>query len=248
MGALTRETKDGVAVLTLNRPPANAIDLALARELDAMLAALESEERVLPLVLTGAGRCFSAGLDLKALPTYGRGEQRELVALLNSFVLRLYGYPAPFVVAVNGHAMAGGFILAVTGDVRIGADGPHQIALTEVKVGVPFPVGPLELVRAELAPSVARELVLGGGTVTPEGAKERGILDEIVPENALLPRALAVAKERAALPRATYVKIKRGLRAEALGKIERAVRGDEEMLEEWLTDEALAAAASVLRA
>src|SRR5712692_1224282 len=110
------ERIDHVAILRSDRPPANAIELSLATQLEAALAGLETDKDIRALVLTGTGRFFSAGLDLKAVPSYGPEEQRALIMAVNRLIYRLYAFPRPTVAAVNGHAVAGGLVTVLACD------------------------------------------------------------------------------------------------------------------------------------
>src|SRR5436853_7717728 len=154
------EMNDRIATLRLDRPPANALDLSFISALADTFTELEDRDDLRALIVTGAGRFFSAGLDLKAVPTYSRDEQRALANNLNRMVGRLYGLPLPVVAAVNGHSIAGGVIVAPCCDYRIAAAGDYKIGLTEARVRVPFPVGPMAVVQSELSPPAARTAVL----------------------------------------------------------------------------------------
>src|SRR5262245_15052944 len=104
------ESREGIALVRVARPPANAIDLEAARGLEETLAALEADDRVRAVVMTGTGRFFSAGLDLKVVPTYDAARQRAMVTAINRLIGRAYGLGVPLVAAVNGHAIAGGLV------------------------------------------------------------------------------------------------------------------------------------------
>jgi enoyl-CoA hydratase/carnithine racemase len=241
------ETSAGIATLQLNRPPANALDLELLAELAETFAELENRADLRALVVTGTGRFFSAGLDLKAVPAYSRDEQRRLATELNRMVGRLYGLPLPVVAAVNGHAIAGGVIVALSCDYRIGAEGDYKIGLTEARVGVVFPVGPMAVVQGELSHPAARRAVLLARNVTPREALAEGLLDEVQPAERLLARAVEMAEEMAALPRASFGRIKRQMRAAALARIDDAVGNQNEpVLDSWLGAEMASASAEVL--
>jgi enoyl-CoA hydratase len=148
----------GVAVLTLDRPPANALDVGL---LGALVGAVEELAAAPPAALLIAGRdgFFSAGVDLKAIAGYGPGERREMVAGINAMALGIYGLPCPVVGAITGHAIAGGLVLALCTDVRV-ASTAGRYGLTEVKVGVAYPQAAIGVIRAELSPHAARVLAL----------------------------------------------------------------------------------------
>ncbi len=240
--------QDGIAVVRMARPPVNAIDLEFAAELDRALTRLESDPTVRAVVLAGEAGCFSAGLDLKVLPSYDREQQRELLLTFGRALLRLYGHPRPVVGAIDGHAIAGGFILAIACDYRIGGLGEYELGLTEVRVGVPFPIAPLELVRAELGREATRRLVLTARTAGPEEALGWGALDELRPVGEVEARALDVAGELANLPPGAYGSTKRLLRERAISRMEDAVeRQLDPTLSEWLTPESAPAAARILR-
>jgi len=240
------EVRDGIVLLRFDRPPANAIELESATALETTLAQLEADGNARAVVLTGRGAFFSAGLDLKLVPTYGPAEQRAMIAAINRMVARLYGLPLPVVVAVNGHAIAGGLVVALAGDYRIGSHGTYRLGLTETRVAIPYPAGPMAVVQAELAPAVARRWVLLARNGGPDDALADGVLDELQPADALLPRALALAGELAQLPRAAYGRIKRQLRGPTLARIDAVINGEDPLVRAWISAETAPAAADVL--
>src|SRR5262245_22736677 len=134
---IQREVRGKVVVVRFDRPPANAIELESATALETTLAELEADAGVRAVVLTGQGAFFSAGLDLKLVPTYGPAEQRAMIAAINRMVARIYGLTVPVVIAVNGHAIAGGLVVALAGDYRIGSHGTYHLGLTETRVAMP---------------------------------------------------------------------------------------------------------------
>jgi enoyl-CoA hydratase len=242
------ETAGPVAVLKLDRPPANAIDLDLAEAFENTLATIEERGETDVLVITGVGNCFSAGLDLKALPNYDRVRQQAMVMSVNRMFGRLYGLPLPTIAAVNGHAIAGGVILTLACDYRIAAEGDYKLGLAEARVGVVYPVAAMTIVKSELAPSTAKTMVLTARNYSPREALDMGVLDELQPQDCLLRRAMEVATEMAALPRSAYRRIKRGLRAQALASIDDAISNrTEPMLDSWLSEETSTASAAALK-
>jgi enoyl-CoA hydratase len=248
MERIVIEYDGAVALFRLNRSPVNAVDLTFARELESAFAPLVDAGEARAIVVTGTGACFSAGLDLKLVPAYSPEEQRTMVSTLNRVLAKLYGCPLPVVGAINGHAIAGGLILALACDYRVGSDAPCKLGLTEVRAGVPFPAAAMSVLLAEVAPNVARLLTLRGNNVGPDIALAYGLVDELEPPERVVPTALAVAHDLASMPRDAYARIKRQVRAKTIAFIDETIaRGSDPMLESWLTGEAPTAAAGLLR-
>lgn len=242
------ETAGQIAVLRIDRPPANAIDLDLAGAFATALGEIADDDGIAALVVTGTGSCFSAGLDLKIVPTYDRAQQQAMVTQVNRMFGGLYGLPVPTIAAVNGHSIAGGVILALACDYRIAAEGDYKLGLAEARVGVPFPVAAMAIVQSELSPPVARTMVLTARNSSPREAVSMGVLDELQPPEKLISRAIEVAQEMAALPRSVFARIKHTLRAAALKRIDDAINNrNEPMLESWLNAETQAASAEALK-
>ena len=239
---------DGIATLRINRPPVNAIDLPTIEQMGVAMADIEARRDLKALLVTGAGRCFSAGLDLKLVPTYGRDEQRRTIQGINNLVGRLYGLPLPTVAAVNGHAIAGGLVLALACDYRVGTKAPCQIGLTEARAGVPFPRVAMAVVQAELSPPAARRLTLVARNSAPEAALAEGILDELQPEDRVLTRAQELAAELGAISRVAYTRTKHQLRGTILAALADSISGGTDpLLDDWLNPETPGAAAALLR-
>src|SRR5208337_4959118 len=218
MKSIVHSRLEGIEVLTLTRPPANALDIETTEKLADAFEALAADDVAAAVVLTGDGKAFCAGLDLKAIPNYSQAELRRLLDAINRMATAVYGCPIPVIGAING-----GFVLAMCCDWKIVAAAPMQVGLTEVRVGVPYPAAALEVVRSELHPQVARELVLFGKNMNAAEALAAGIFDESVAPDQLLVRAMEKAREAAALPRHSFKVIKHQLRARALEACRAAV-------------------------
>ncbi|MEA2647315.1 MAG: enoyl-CoA hydratase [Chloroflexota bacterium] len=242
-GVTTIERHGDVAVLRLDRPPVNAMDLATLRELIAALDVVAADPPR-ALVLAGREGAFSAGLDLKVVPTLDAAGQREMVEGVNGLFLAAYGLPFPVVAAVAGHAIAGGFIFALCADRRVAATtGSHGV--TELRVGVPFPAVAIGVVRAELSPQVARVLALGAGLVDPTWCLHHGIYDEVVEAPAVLGRAMEIAAQLAQMPAAAYARAKQDLRGDTLVRLREAAMRDP-LLDAWVDDESRRVAGGAL--
>jgi enoyl-CoA hydratase len=229
---LSERSRDGVTVLTADRPPVNAMNVELLEELVAALERLAAEPPA-ALVISGRDGVFSAGADLKAVPAYGPEEQRRMVAGINGMVLAAYGLPCPVVAAVTGHAIAGGFVFALCADHRV-ASSEGRYGLTEVKVGVGYPQAAIGVVRAELSPPAARALALGSRLTDAADCTRVGAFDEVVAAAEVVERAVAVARELAAHPAGTYASTKLELRGATLTAMREAAARDP-LLDSWVS-------------
>jgi enoyl-CoA hydratase len=210
MGFVRVEDRGGIALVTLARPPANAFDPDLLADGLAVLDQLLVEKPA-AVVITGSGRFFSGGADLRVVPTLSVAEQQEMVGGINRLFSGWHNFPRPVVCAVNGHAVAGGLILALCGDHRV-ASTSGQFGLTEVKVAIPFPSAAMAVVQAELSPAAARRLVLHGELINSREAASLGIFDEVVADAAVVDRAFDAAVEMSTLPPVAFEIVKQQLR------------------------------------
>jgi enoyl-CoA hydratase/carnithine racemase len=234
------QTDGDITVVRIQRPPVNAIDPQLAADGAAVLEDLSSEPRG-AVVITGSGQSFSAGLDIKVAPTLDEEGQRSMREGVNRLLGGWALFPRPLVTAVNGHAIAGGLILALCGDFRVvGSRG--RFGLTEVNVGVPYPPAAMAIVRSELSPPVARRYALGGELVDAARAVEDDLFDLQVDDDALLARAVAAAHELVPLAGPAYAHTKRALRSAVVRALEPGAIADEA----WLADDAAQRARATL--
>jgi enoyl-CoA hydratase len=241
------ERRGEVAVLRLERPPANAIDLELCESVERQFDALMLQKPGAIVFTGGTGPFFSGGLNLKVIPSYTADQQRMMVRAINRIVAKLYPCPVPVIGAINGHAIAGGFILALISDYRVGPIGGAMLGLTEARVGIPFPAAPMIVLQAELSPEHVRCITFQARNFGPEEALKRGVLDELRPPEFVLERAVEVAADMATIPSEAYARIKHQIRADAIERLEHLVASDDDpMLDGWLTGDTTEAAASVL--
>ena len=195
------------------------------------------------VVLTGREGFFSAGVDLKVAPTLDADGQREMVNGINRIFAGWYSFPRPVVAAVNGHAIAGGLILALCADYRVGST-EGKYGLTEVKAGVGYPAVAIAVVRAELPAPAARRLALSADLVDAKAALDAGAFDEIAEPDQVLHRATEVARALSLLPSETYALTKQQLRGAVL---EDALARPDSLLEGWTGEGTAEAVAKILR-
>jgi enoyl-CoA hydratase len=245
-GFVSVRSEGDVAIVAIDRPPANALDPELLAQGHAAVGELAVDDPA-AVVLHGRPGFFSAGLDLKVTPTLDEAGRRALVEGINRLFVAWYGLPRPLVCAVNGHAIAGGFILALCGDWRVvGQSG--KFGLTELQAGVPYPVAASAIVRAELPRETARRLMLRADLIDAAGAHAAGAFDEQVADDEVIARSIERARELAALPAAAYARTKRDLRGAVLAELERVIAADADSLAgDWSGADASERAERLLR-
>jgi enoyl-CoA hydratase len=231
---IEREDRDGVTTVALAHGKVNALDLELNRAVTATFRQLADDDEVTAVVLTGTRTSFSAGVDLRRASTEGRGYIQEFIPALVDAFESVFRFPKPVVAAVNGHAIAGGCVLACAADLSMMAAGGGRIGVTELAVGVPFPTAALEIVRFAVGTPTANALVLAADTYTPEAAAELGLIDEVVPAHELHDRAQEAARRLADIPTATFRHTKRQLRRDAFARIDdHAAQEDPDTTRMW---------------
>ena len=208
--------RDDVVLLRLADGKANAMSLEFCESLTARFAALPNARAV---VLTGTGHIFSAGVDLKRLVEGGAAYVRKFLPALSTMLATVFSHPAPVVAAINGHAIAGGCILACAADRRLMAHDGGRIGVTELLVGVPFPPVAMEIMRCAIAPQFFADAIFSAATYTPLEAAGRGLVHDVVDLQALLDRAVEAANVLAALPPEVYALSKRQTRQPALERM-----------------------------
>jgi enoyl-CoA hydratase len=232
-------TIDDVAVLTMTHGKANTLDIEFCVALAARFAEL-ARSTAKAVVLTGQGKVFSAGVDLKRLSTEGAGYIAKILPALHRLYDAAFNLPKPLVAAVNGHAIAGGAVLAACADRRIMARDSGRIGVTELQVGVPFPALAFEIVRFAVPHRYLADFTLGATTYPTDAALQRGWVDEVVEAKALMARAMAVAQDYGALSRPAFAQTKKQIRQDVSERYARSGQAtDADVAEIWTAAETL---------
>lgn len=208
----------GVRLLTLDRPPANAIDETLLTDLRAALAAARADDAVRAVALGGAGAFFSGGFDLAA-PRRDEAATARLNALYRDAHVDLLGFPKPTVAMLNGHATAGGLVLVLACDYRLGVEGEYTVGLNEVAIGASFPLVAYEIVALRLSHARASELLLGAALYPASQAPRLGIVDELFAADRFRETVLRRAARLGGFPRDAYAHAKARLVEPALARV-----------------------------
>lgn len=226
------ETQGHVAVVQMAHGKANALDTTLCRELTARFGELERGGHR-AAVLTGNGPIFSAGVHLLRLRDGGPGYLDEFLPALSEVFLAVFNCSLPVVAAVNGHAVAGGCILVCACDRRVMNAGHGRIGVTELLVGVPFPVTALEILRFAVGTHRLKELAYFGQTYPAAEAVGLGLIDEAEEQASVLQRAITIAGELAALPSEPLRHTRRQIRGPTLERISQQRTTDDLVHRMW---------------
>ena len=233
------ERRDSVALLTLEHGKASAFDAELCEALIARFKECDADW-CRAVVVTGRGSIFSAGVDLLRVVNEGAPYLSRFLPLLSDAFERLFEFSKPVVAAVNGHAIAGGCILACTADRRIMARGGGRIGLPELAVGVAFPPVPLEIVRVAVDQRFASDLMFNGATLDADAAVAAGLVDVAVAPESLLSEAMSAAAALASRPAAAFAITKQQWRAPALQRMREGRRQLDRRIEEiWSAPETI---------
>ena len=205
MSVLLVEKTDGIATVTLNRPKAlNALDRELRLAIEAAFRGLADDASIRVAVLTGAGRAFSAGIDLKEL---SRGPLESSGVSEYDLIDAIHSFPGPIIGAINGHAITGGFELALACDVLIASE--HAIfADTHARVGIVPGWGLSQKLPRLIGIGRAKEISFTGNFVSAEQAERWGLVNRVVAAGALLPESLALAQDMLSCDPASLVRYK----------------------------------------
>jgi enoyl-CoA hydratase len=213
MGGFVRlEFEDGVAVVRLDRPPANAIDLQLGLELQDAVSEAGARPDVGALVVWGGERIFAAGADIKAMVEWGPDEVRPSVEALAGACDLLETLAKPSIAAINGFALGGGLEIALACDLRYVAE-DARVGQPEVQIGIMPGAGGTQRLVPLIGPGRAREMVYTGRQVDAEECLAIGLAERVFPAEDVLPAALADARSLAEGPRLAVAGAKAAIRA-----------------------------------
>ena len=236
----TIERRRRVAVVTMTTNPVNAQNQAFFADLHDAFDRLERDHPDSPVVLTGTGRRFSAGLDLDEHFRLFAGDPAAVGSWFAGYRatnMRLFTYPRPTVAAINGHAFAGGLITAAVCDHRIAVTGEASFGLNEVPIGIPMPAVYVRMLSYAWGEPVAARTSLLGEIFTPVQAHALGMVRELVPATDLLDRAVAIAERTPEDCLEQYAFTKRACQAAALRDIADLADLLDTELPEWMTSE-----------
>jgi enoyl-CoA hydratase len=238
------ESRGSYQLMVLDEPRGNALGSATIHRLNELLDEVERADPA-ALIITGKERIFSVGLDLVEAQGLSVEALRGFVALFDDFFLRLLSYPIPMVAAVNGHAVAGGAVLALACDVRIGQQSALQMSLNETELGMPFPSGAFEVCRLGVPCHHSIEAIAFARRYTADEALAAGLLHAVVPD--VMADAEARARSLARLGKRAVRAVRHELRAEFVQRAKaNAASSRAAFVDAWRSDEATPRIAAVV--
>src|SRR5213594_3582818 len=199
--AVRLEKQDSIGHIVLDRPPANSYDRAFMEQLDAAIDEARRDDGVKAILVRSAlERFFSAGADVSVFAKSDMDAQNAFVVCANEAIAKLESAPKVVVAAIGGHCLGGGLEIALCCDFRVAAEGTYKIGLPEVSLGLLPGTGGTQRLPRLIGRQKALALMLRGTTLSPQEAKDAGIVDELVPAADLQARAVAMAQEFASGP------------------------------------------------
>jgi enoyl-CoA hydratase len=225
-GLVSYERTDRTATIAMDDGKANVLSLQMLSAVNEALDRARSDGVV--VVLTGRPGIFSGGFDLNVLRTGGTDAARMLEEGF-LLALRVLEHPTPVVIACNGHAVAMGSFLLLSGDYRIGVNGPFRLVANEVAIGLTMPWAAIEICRQRLAPAHFNRAVILAEPYEPAGAVDAGFLDRVVEGPDLAQIAEAMATGLAALDHDAHAASKSRARQSAIAAIKGGLELDREV-------------------
>jgi len=216
MPLVSYQLDDVVATITMDDGKVNALSPAMQAEINSALDRAEADSAI--VVLSGRDGVFSAGFDLGVI----RGGGDEAVSMVRGgfdLAHRLLSFPTPVVIACTGHAIAMGVFVLLSGDYRVGADGPYKLMANEVAIGMTLPRAAIEILRQRVAPAHFNRAAILAEMYTPANAVESGFLDQVVEPSQVLEVSREMATEFSKLDIAAHAATKRRLREQTLAVI-----------------------------
>lgn len=224
---ISYQLEDGIATLTLNNGKVNAISPDVIAGLNAALDRAEQDKAI--VILTGQPGILSGGYDLKVM-TSGPQNAVDLVAAGSTLARRMLAHPFPIIVACPGHAVAKGAFLLLSADYRIGVEGPFNIGLNEVQIGMTMHHVGIELARDRLRRSAFHRSVINGEMFDPVSAVDAGFLDKVVAVGQLQATALAAAQQLKKINMTAHRTTKLKVRQALLETLDKAIELDKRHL------------------
>lgn len=203
------KAREGVALIHLNRPPANSYDRGFIDDLNAAIDAVRFDESIAAAVVTSdLPKFFSAGADINMFRSVSARTRAMTILHMHEVLRKIEHTPKVFIAAIGGHCLGGGLEIALANDFRFAAEGEYRIGVPEVTLGLLPGNGGTQRLPRLIGRQKAMELLLTGKALDPRTAASLGIVDRLLPADRLLPEAVEFASSFAGGPTVAIGEIK----------------------------------------
>lgn len=239
MSSILTETENGVTILKLNRGVTNPINLKLIIELSKLLKNLKEDKSVKSVVLTSNNnKFFSIGFDIPELFDSSFDDVKDFYHNFNQMSLLIYSYPKPIIAVMPGHAIAGGTIIALCCRYRYIAEGKKLMGLNEILLGIPIPYPAIYILNQIVNERIAKEMIDTGDFYPASSLLDMGLVDEVLPIEELLPKAVEKTRTLGNFPQKAYNTNIKNSTEESIKIINQHLAEDKRIfLECWHSDE-----------
>tara|TARA_B100000959_G_C14878027_1_gene581292 strand:- start:111 stop:866 length:756 start_codon:yes stop_codon:yes gene_type:complete len=231
------DISDNIGIISLNRPPVNAINPELVSNLTDALNSFKSNDDVNGVILQGRDGCFSAGLDITHLFPKNRFYIEDFWKDFSSLLLNMFSYPKPLYSSIGGHCPAGGTVMVIMSDYRIMSKGNYFIGLNELDVGLTVPYGIGMVFQYVVGIRNAEDLLLKAKLISPNEALRVGLVDELCEPDILLETTLERIAVASNLYSPQQTKTKQILREQTLNIVQQNFDRDAHLiLDSWFSE------------
>ncbi len=246
MPFLTTRVENHIGYVSMNRAPMNLMDIPFMQEFTALHAELAANKEVWGVIVhSSVDGYFSNGLEPHMMLSRDVKGRQEVFETLLKMVLDVYAFPKPHIAAIEGHAMAGGAVIAILSDWRFMSREKSRISFSEVAVGLTIPKAIINLIESATGPGPLREIAMLGSAIKSERAQQLGLVDEVFDNGTTVKEAEKFLKRIFELPLASVANVKETLRAANIENMKK--REGLETLDKFLTAESFVEGLSAVR-
>lgn len=218
------DVSEAIAIVELSRGKVNALNESVVEELANVFSSLKKDREVGGVVLSGYGEFFSFGFDVGEMLTFSKERFAFYLERFTCLYSEMFGFPKPLVIALNGHAIAGGCMLALAGDIRVMAEERAKMGMNEIAFGSALLAGSVEMLRFCVGEKKAQEVVYSGKLYGASEALKMGLVDQIVTKSNLVVNALDAARTLLKKCQPAFLEIKALLREPTLARMRESER------------------------
>jgi len=241
--------QDNIGLLMIDSPNSNAIDQVFIEESIRLFDEAANDDSIRAVLFTSTNpRVFCAGLNPFIATKFSYDEMFKYIKDLNLLYYKIFGFPKPTVVAINGQALGGGCIMSLTADHRIMAEGNFQIGIIELGLGMPIPFGLISMLEYIIGNRIAERIIFSAQKYSPEQAMELGLVDELAKPEDLMVKAIEKARVLGEKPALAFRRNKEYFRKTALeGMKSEKPRHLKEWVECWFSEECQKAIGKIIK-